>query len=295
METPPDLPEHVIPRPDDAGPATAPQGTFCRHCGYDVSSLPFGGACPECGAEIVEAAADLLSHASPAYLNTLSRGLVIVIIALITQAALKLSTVALHVLMPFLAMNGATSPRLFHIVTASTAIADVLVMLLALSGWWLFSQPDPGYTGRNDGSKARTMLRVTLVAAAAFSVVSAAMTILSPIIFNFTGPGVGANTNTKPNAIALVALILIWLLSTGVWVARFLASILYIRWLARRAGDQRIVSQCRLYIWLLPLIYVVGYLCINLGPLASCIILITFLFQVRAMIDEARRQTPAAS
>ncbi len=40
--------------PTPPAPPTNPGAMFCASCGYDISSQPLGGRCPECGSPIVQ-------------------------------------------------------------------------------------------------------------------------------------------------------------------------------------------------------------------------------------------------
>ena len=73
----------------------------------------------------------------------------------------------------------------------------------------------------------------------------------------------------------------------------FFAMMLYVRWLAQRIPDADMIQQTRQYIWLLPLLYTVGALCVGLGPIVALVLYSIMLWNLRRHALFARGQSLA--
>jgi hypothetical protein len=56
---------------------------------------------------------------------------------------------------------------------------------------------------------------------------------------------------------------------------------LYVRWLAPRIPSPAIEGRAKLYMWLLPVIYIIGFCAIGLGPVVATIMYFLLLNEVR--------------
>ena len=69
----------------------------------------------------------------------------------------------------------------------------------------------------------------------------------------------------------------------------FFGGLRYAAWLFRRVPDLRSARTCTLYMWLLPLIAIVG-LCVCVGPLVAKVLHMVLLWQLRGHLAQALRQ-----
>lgn len=256
---------------DEHAPPTIGPGEAraCRRCGYNIAGLDAAGVCPECGFEIERSlASDELKNSSPEYLASLHRGVVIILSAIIVMILITFASIGVGIA---LAVGGAGAggapPQWFNVVNQGLS----LLMSLALAyGWWLFSSPDPSYTGRLDGSTARKIVRIALCVAIGMGLVAFALQ-LAPL--------------SGPSPVLLVG---VGLLSIVVFAVRFFAEMLYLQWLTPRIPDWDAYKRARLLIWLGPVLYTVGALCLGLGPLVALVLYWNLLDKIRRDIRAIR-------
>ncbi|MCA9310439.1 MAG: hypothetical protein KDA21_04485 [Phycisphaerales bacterium] len=282
-DTPPTPPQTGS---ESAGTEKINRELYCVQCGYDVRGLQVTGVCPECGADVrLPLLGNRLIDARPTYLTSLSRGLLIVLCSVFAQIAISILMVASAVITTL--QGGPGRVQIVQVIGTVTGVVAACIGIVNAFGWWMFSQPDPGYKGTDDGYRARRALRITIVVRAIVLLIAGANSLFLPSYRQ------GLIQGVSPQAIAMLISLTVGLASMVVWVAQFLSTMLYVRWLAERDEHMVIVDRCRLYIWLLPLIFIVGYACLGLGPLVVLFIYVAFLFQVKRMIDEARRDQAA--
>ena len=75
--------------------------------------------------------------------------------------------------------------------------------------------------------------------------------------------------------------------SSAAGLVQFFASMMYVRWLGPRIPDRSITEKAAEYMWLLPLIYVLGA-CIVIGPFVAVIMYYVLLNKVRVKVSEIR-------
>lgn len=245
---------------------------ICKQCAYDLSGLNSEGLCPECGLPIERSLTeDLLEFSSPAYLASLHKGVVLILTAIIIKLILAVGGIIIGVVMGI----NQVDPTLFQ--QLNYGFGFIASLMLAL-GWWLFSAPDPAYTGRLDGSKARQIVRITTVTVAGISLV------LVPMQF------VTINATTGP---LLAVVVVLGLISLIAWATGFFAAMLYIRWLAPRIPDERSFDRAKTLMWAGPLLFTVGSVCIGLGPLIALVLYWNMLDWIRKDLKTIRRAQPA--
>jgi hypothetical protein len=263
----------------------------CLVCGYNLKAIPTDGKCPECGTPVARSLqGDLLRYCSPEYVRTLRRGITLVEVAI---ALGMLSTLGIFIASAIVVFNtGAikfgtqwfkpssvtTTGPVLHGLLYERIIQLVKTTISAVSllGWWLFSTQDPGLAERDPAHKSRQVLRVFL----ALSAIAAGATLLVTFVPSLMTQASAASGNflgplpTK--------LILSWLANIAFLVA-FVASLTYMIHLARRVPDAALQKRADLYRWLLPVIFVGGFLICGLGPLTAFIMYVL-------LIDEWRRR-----
>jgi hypothetical protein len=247
-------------------------------CGYNLRGLEPGGKCPECGLDISRSLhGDQLVYSGSAYLASLCRGIRIIFTALIAEAAL----IALGIVVGFVVFgvaSGSVSPAVETLVMGLVLLVDVAVAIVLISGWWLFSTPDPSIVSANTGDTARKFVRIAVI-------ISGATGMLSSL-----GDVYPVTTTSSLAIISSAAEIV----STAAWVVSFFASMIYIRWLAKRIPDEHVDGAAKRLMWLGPLLIVVGAFCLMLGPLVAFILYIMLIFRLQQSIlavqaEQARR------
>ena len=76
-------------------------------------------------------------------------------------------------------------------------------------------------------------------------------------------------------------------------LVQFFAAMLYVRWLATRIPARDIHERAQNYLWLLPVIYLVGS-CIIIGPLVASILFLLLLNSVRLRLKSIREHQARA-
>jgi len=272
--------DHALdPAPPE--PTLVPRGRICPGCAYDLSGLASDGLCPECAGPIERALkGPLLRFASDEVLARLHLGVVLVLAGTVAQLLMLVLGIVASV---GAAMSGSSSA--VRSVEVIAAIGSTGVSVAVLIGWWLVSTPDPGVAARWDAPRLRRWVRITAAVQIGASVLSLFGTLARA-------------TPTGSLGIALVIGIAVTLLALAAWVAAFFVQMLYIRWLARRVPNLRVVKWAEMLMWLGPLLYTVGWVALGMGPLAAIVLFFIMLNWVREDLKRIRRwrdANPASS
>lgn len=120
----------------------------CRRCSYNLRGLREDGRCPECGIRVgLSTRGDLLRFADPTWVETVARGLKIIL---------------WMILVGFIA--GAAAAALSATGNRAAAIPASLVAAIgSFYGVWLMTEPDPSGIGEDPNVTARKVVRFTLV------------------------------------------------------------------------------------------------------------------------------------
>lgn len=273
-EPPPIAPPRQHPVPlfaPEILPEIAPNQAVCLQCGYQIRGLATSGNCPECGTPIARSMrGNLLEFSSTGYVQSLHLGLTIILIVVVAQFALTI-LLFLGVVIGSIRPAGGTSLKDLELWVNAIALPLTAAMLY---GWWQFSAPDPAILGTEKGQSARTTIRASVVIVAVVSVFELLIRAIAAQDTRLATMGVAAS---GLNAVANIV--------------QFFASLLYVRWLAPRLPDRSIQQQAAKYLWLLPLIYIVG-LCVLVGPLIATVMYFLLLNQVRAKLMMIRQRQP---
>lgn len=266
--------DRAVAAPAAEGPTstTVGAGRACLGCGYDLGGLPSDGACPECGAPVARSLkGPLLRFASGELLAKLHTGVVLVIAGTIAQLAL---TGVAFVAGIAAAISG--SAPFIRSAQVLSAIGSTVLTVAILIGWWLVTTPDPGVAPRWDARRTRRWVRITVIIQIGASLLQMFSTLATPAL------------QTGGMAVWIVG-IGVALVAIGAWIAAFFAQMLYLRWIARRIPDPRVVEWTKMMMWLGPLLYTVGMLALFLGPLAAMILYLIMLNWVRKDLKRIRR------
>lgn len=252
-------------------------GHTCVGCGYALAGLPVHGKCPECGTDVQRSLRGfLLQYASPEYIGSLHTGLRLVLWGILGKVVLMVTL--------FLAGSaGGGLPGFMAVLLPVMIVADLLVSLVMAVGYWKVSEPDPQLQGMESPVTARVLLRVSTVIGAVCTVVTAPQALVAG-----TGGGVAGY--------GLLAAImgLAGLLGTLAWLVQAVAMLTQARFLGRRVPDRKIVDLAGRYRWVLPLISVLFFCVLFLGPLLAIVLYWNLLDRLRKhvkMIQE--RGVPA--
>jgi hypothetical protein len=238
----------------------------CTGCGYNLRGVPISTVCPECGRAVeLSLRGELLRFASPAYLKSIDLGLSVILTSIFIYVLLFILSIGIHF--------GAST------VLGSTGVLVLTggLMLLCdgafIFGYWKFTQPDPGYTGREKPASARTVARVAACATAAANLAYFLLELLGSFV-----SGIG----NFSSIFSYLARFAAW----GAWITLFFAIVLYTQHLARRIPDQAVLNQTRTFIWLIPLIGVLGFPIFCIGPIVGLILYATMLQALRTRTKE---------
>jgi hypothetical protein len=254
----------VPPPPGDARVVTRADVT-CVACGYRLEGLDERGWCPECGTP-VERSLDFLEKSDPAHVARLRRGAILILAGILGYAIAITLTIVWIVFVVFTGAGrpaGAAGP--FSWLANLVWIAPMLVGAL---GWWWLSSPDPDPARRNIGDSPRQFTRGALAAIVALTLIGLVASAWLP-----TSPGASP---LAPLAVTLVA----GILNIAAWFVWFFSSMRYFSWLGVRLPDDRVSRRARRFMWLGPVLVIVGALCFYIGPLIALAIYWNLLYIV---------------
>ena len=236
------------------------EDAVCKQCSYDLSGLMETGVCPECGLEIQRSLTeDYLEFSAQSYLASLHTGVILILSAIIIKLLIVLSTIAL--------VSVAAMSQWLVVAFSIMQIGDFLASLTLAIGWWKFSSLDPAYSGRLDGAGARKTVRIATVVTAAIVIVVLPLELFS-------------NFSSMSMTLTIITSILQWIALIA-WVTGFFAAMLYLRWLSPRFPNWKAYKRAKMMMWLGPILFTVGWLCIGLGPLIAIVLYWNMLNWVR--------------
>ena len=265
-------PQAAVGGPASGGALAADQP--CVVCGYNLRGLSTDGTCPECGSPVERSLqGNLLRFSGADYLKKLHDGVFLIQASLIVQLLVTIGLVVVNVGFAIRARGGAVPNVIMagHLLSVLTALGSLL-------GWWLLSSPDPAFTGLDDGTKARRVVRVTVAITAAANVGVAVLSV--------------SHVPTTPNAVLTAPTAALTFIagaaSTLAWVVWFFAAMFYLRWLAPRIPSERIAARAKRLLWLAPLLYTVGTLACGIGPLVALVLYYNLLEWLRKELRAIR-------
>lgn len=284
--------------PSPTAPGIVDADRPCLRCGYNLRNLAVEGVCPECGAPVARSLrGNLLEFSDRAYVADLRRGCTLVEIGLVADMLGGLAVIVLTVVLLVRQgsiISGSPAPPSLGSLSMEQfgRMVDAVSSLIAIFGWWLITTPDPGIVGPDMDVRARRVLRVLLVVSAASAAASLGITFIPGMgskAFSIVGLG---NSSFSP---ALLAATIVGLTTVLVRAASFFAKILYLKHLAARIPDGSLLSVCKVYIWLIPLLSTVGYALFCIGPLIANVLFLMHVNRYRTELGRilARMEPPA--
>ena len=282
------------PPPLTAAESIVVHSVACTRCGYNLRGLSATGKCPECGWSVdASLRGGLLAYSGPEYLEALVTGSTVVIWTNIANAVLNLGMVA--AVFVILALSGASPSgagqggplpgiAALQLMEVGATGLGLLVTAASLLGYWLLTSPDPGTAATEQPRAARRVVRGAVIASTGVQLVA--------LVLHLLGPGTfasGAGTPVAPNAFSHAAQAM-GVAGTLLLVVQFFAMMLYVRWLALRVPTEDLVKQTQIYMWLLPLLAVVGAVCVGIGPLIAWVLYVVLIWRLRRFLRAAREQ-----
>ncbi|MFN9132239.1 MAG: hypothetical protein ACK5XO_06080 [Phycisphaerales bacterium] len=275
---------HTAERPDGnpSNPVVTAQQP-CIRCAYNLVGLPIVGKCPECGTPVQDSLRGiLLAYASPEYLSSITRGLQFILGAIIASILLAFVNFAIS----FGLVSANASQGTQSAVSLGTSGVSLIITIVSLIGYMAYTIPDPGYSGLERPNSARTIARIAVLIQAGVSLFS----FLLPLVL-LTG-GLGGVSPTILGGLA-VLLILASVVSIVSFLVQICAILRYTSWLYSRLPDSVMEQRARRYVWLVPVVAIVGAPLLFLGPLIALVMYYNTLstLRTRAMVI-MNAQTP---
>ncbi|MCA9295569.1 MAG: hypothetical protein KC983_03610, partial [Phycisphaerales bacterium] len=280
MPAPPDPPDPGVPPVEPVRmppamvdmPATA-EDQHCLQCGYALRGQSTAGMCPECGTPVARSMhGDLLRYSQSEYVRLLRIGTMMVIIGVIAEVVHRLTSA------PLVKILSSTVPVLQSqrgMLESVANLAGVAIAVLIALGWWLLSSPDPALHHKDTNVNARRVVRIFVIIIVVILMVRT--------MFEF---GV-----MRPPSYASAGLTVLSVVMRGV---SFFPAMLYLEKLARRLPSKKLADRTRLYLWLLPVIHIVGYPACFLGPVVTTTLYCIFLGTVYRLLTKTLELQRAA-
>lgn len=267
------------PPPVSSGSGVVEDGFWCGRCGYALDGLPIHGQCPECGLPVRRSlGGDLLRDAGFVYVESLRSGATLILVSLIASFAIQLLGVLFGIGIAIFAMTSAAAggggtgtPSPMGWLTGFQLLIGlfgIAFSIVGLVGWWKLSMPDPRHGPTQQGT-ARQVVRVAVLVATATS-------LLSVVMQPFFG-GVGT---TMLGTGLMIATIGIGIMSVVAGATMFFAAMFYIKGLAVRVPDLTLEARAKTFVWLLPVIYILGS-CVVIGPMIALVMYAWLINRVR--------------
>jgi len=257
---------------DETLPVMVEGEVGCVSCGYNLRGLRTSAVCPECGTPVSRSMrGDLLEFASFEYVSKLHRGAQTVVGGIL----LYVIVIIISVLLGVLAVSAGLSPGMVQAIQLGSQVLGLGASMAIAVGWWWLSEPNPAAIDPSSGSASRQFVRVAAGITVVYSIVQSA---LGMVLQSGTTPTTPGGTQIG----LMGAAVLISLAGMVVFAVSFFSQMAYLKWLSPKIPNAWVFNRAKLMMWLGPVLYVVGALCIGLGPLVAMILYYNLVTRVRA-------------
>ena len=212
---------------------------------------------PECGTPALASIGQgALAHVDTQSLQRVHKGFRTVTVTILIYVV---AVIATTILVAF--ATASLSAMELRVVTVAAAALNHGLTLLILSGWWTLAQPLPDIPPMLDAGDRRSFHRITLA-------IFAAVTLLMFPLSFFTNTGNQPPTFGPVEIASLVLSLLLYI----VMLISFIAQVRYLNWFARLLRNKKLTKRTRHFVWSGPLIAVLGFPLLFLGPLVTLVI-----------------------
>ena len=269
-------------------------------CGYALEGLADEAACPECGAPAGDSRhGGLLGSAPAAYVRGLARGALVAEVGALLQLAMAWVQIGAAYLWNDTSQLTSLSAIRAQVVAQYRVqivlgVLWALVLGVGLVGWWLVVRPDPRFRSRDVAWGPRVVVRAAVV-------VLMTVFVLVPVQRGVELGMVLERTSAGANWMAAMR----WMVSSAVfvqlfgvfaWLVAIVSIALYVRQLAARLGDRRLLARASRLVWLMPLLVVLQLvLDLSIGGLGWAQVAVSLATSVAwfvlwvGMVDRLRR------
>ena len=237
----------------------------CIRCEYDLSATDVSSNCPECGVPVeCSIGHSALGPVPTDLLRSVHTGFRLVTnLILISIVTIIISTVSTSFVI-------ARNPDLFYPVTLISTIINNGLLFGIIVGWFKLSKPLTGLPVILDAPDKRSFVRVVLWIYAALIAITTIWQLIprDPL------------SNDDPSIFDLF-MVLVIIATYIVLLVLFVANVLYMGWFARLVRNRKMTKRARHFAWSGPLIAIVGFPLLFLGPLITLILYWNMIEYVR--------------
>jgi hypothetical protein len=235
-------------------PRATLQNYHCPKCKYDLVGCDPKGNCPECGTPVYCSVGRGVLNAVPIeQLRSAHLGF-----RLVTNLIL-LYIVSVIVSMVGLFYIIGVNPDQYYPLAAIAAIINNGIIFGIIYGWLRLTQRLQNLPDALDRPDLRSFVRVVMW-------IFAGSTVITLVYGLFP-----SDPNAPPSAIDIAYAIFSFLVAILMLVV-FVANVLYMGWFARLVGNTKMAKRAKHFVWYGPLIAVLGFFILFLGPLITLVL-----------------------
>jgi hypothetical protein len=223
--------DYSTPGGPGGSPPLSPEGNVmidipCRKCGYNLRGLTMQGRCPECGMPVgISIQGDLLRFSNPRWLETLRRGVNLILAGI----AIMVLLIIISILLQIARVNAGQVQALGGFLGLGSAA-------LLIAGGWLLTTPDPSGIGEDRYGTSRKIIRIALIVGLASNLLNLSQTVIH-------------------DPTLLLALAVLGGLAGLVGLVGQFAQLQYLSKLAQRIPDPPLSDRARFLMWAIGISY----------------------------------------